>query len=458
MLQPSASIDTAFLSTRVVTGGELRPAAVLVKNGTIVDVVPPAQRPRECAVVDVLDAVLMPGLVDTHVHVNEPGRTAWEGFATATRAAALGGITTLVDMPLNSLPPTTSVDAFEEKLSAASGQLAVDVGFWGGVVPGNARALAPLVKRGVLGFKCFLVDSGVPEFQNVERRDLEQSLGILREAAVPLLVHAELGGPIEAAVPAAAALDPRSYRHHLVGRPKAAEDQAVELMVGLCRAHRARVHIVHHCSSTALSTLERARHEGLPLSVETCPHYLTFAAEEIEDGATHFKCTPPIRERDNREALWGALKAGVIDAVVSDHSPCTAALKRLDLGDFDRAWGGISGLQLTLSATWSGARARGATLVDMARWMSERPAALAGLSRKGAIAKGKDADLVAFDPDAQLTVDQAELAHKNPLSPYHGRTLTGVVRATWLRGQRVSMRGSPNVLRNGRMLLKGKTA
>lgn len=458
MLSPRAPIDTAFLSTRVVTGGAVRPAAVLVKDGTIVDVVAPQERPLDCTVVDVLDAVLLPGLVDTHVHVNEPGRTAWEGYATATRAAALGGITTLVDMPLNSLPPTTSVAAFDEKLAAAAGQLAVDVGFWGGVVPGNARALAPLVKRGVLGFKCFLVDSGVPEFQNVERRHLDESMGILREAGVPLLVHAELQGPISAATAAAAAYSPRSYRHHLAGRPKAAEDEAVDLMVELCRAHRTRVHIVHHCSSTALRSLARARGDGLPLTVETCPHYLTFAAEEIEDGATHFKCTPPIRERDNREALWGALRQGVIDAVVSDHSPCTAALKRLDVGDFDRAWGGISGLQLTLAATWTGARARGASLVDVARWMSERPAALAGLSRKGGIARGKDADLVAFDPDAPWSVDQEQLAHKNPITPYHGRTLTGAVRATWVRGQRVSARGSAEVLRNGRMLLKGKTA
>ena len=453
----SSAVDTVFLSTRVVTGGAVRPAAVLVKGGAIVDVVAPSVMPRDCDVVDVLDAVLLPGLVDTHVHVNEPGRTDWEGFATATRAAALGGITTIVDMPLNSLPPTTSVAAFEEKLAAASGQLAVDVGFWGGLVPGNTRALAPLVERGVLGFKSFLVDSGVPEFRNVERRDLDAGLGVLREAGVPLLAHAELQGPIDAAAPAAAALDARSYRHHLIGRPKAAEDLAVALLIELCRAHRAHVHVVHHCSSSALAALEAARHDGLPLSAETCPHYLTFAAEEIADGATHFKCTPHIRERDNREALWGALTAGVLDSVVSDHSPCTAALKRIDVGDFDRAWGGVSGLQLSLSATWSQARTRGASLVDVARWMSERPAALAGLTRKGAIAKGKDADLVAFDPDASFVVDQARLAHKNPITPFHGRMLAGAVRATWLRGRLVTSRGSETTTRDGRTLLKGRT-
>lgn len=454
----SSAVDTAFLSTRVVTGGTVRPAAVLEKGGRIVDVVAPGARPRDCDVVDVLDAVLLPGLVDSHVHVNEPGRTAWEGFATATRAAALGGITTVVDMPLNALPPTTSVAAFEQKLAAAEGQLAVDVGFWGGLVPGNTSSLAPLVERGVLGFKCFLIDSGVPEFQNVERRDLERGLGVLRDAGVPLLAHAELPGPIDAAAAEAAALDVTSYRHHLVGRPKAAEDLAVALLIELCRAHRARVHVVHHCSSTSLSAIEGAREDGLPFSAETCPHYLTFAAEDIDDGATHFKCTPPIRERENREALWGALRSGVLDGVVSDHSPCTAALKRLDVGDFDRAWGGISGLQLSLPATWTGARAHGASLVDVARWMCERPAALAGLTHKGAIAKGKDADLVAFDPDASITVDQALLAHKNPITPYHGRTLRGVVRATWLRGRLVTSRGSDVTARNGRLLLKGRTA
>ncbi len=454
----STAVDTAFLSTRVVAGGVVQPAAVLVKDGRIIDVVAPTARPRDCDVIDVLDAVLLPGLVDTHVHVNEPGRTAWEGFATATRAAALGGITTIVDMPLNSLPPTTSVAAFEEKLAAAEGQLAVDVGFWGGLVPGNTSSLAPLVERGVLGFKCFLIDSGVTEFKNVERGDLERGLATLRDAGVPLLAHAELPGPIDAAAAIAAALDVKSYRHHLVGRPKAAEDLAVALLIELCRAHCARVHVVHHCSSSSLAAIEAARHSGLPFTAETCPHYLSFAAEDIHDGATHFKCTPPIRERDNREALWGALCSGVLDAVVSDHSPCTAALKRMDLGDFDRAWGGISGLQLSLPATWTGARAHGASLVDLAHWMSERPAALAGLANKGAIAKGKDADLVAFDPDATITVDQSLLAHKNPITPYHGRTLYGAVRATWLRGRLVTSRGSDLTSRDGRLLLKGRTA
>jgi allantoinase len=449
------TLDRAFLSQRVVTLDGVRPAAVLVKDGVIVDVVAPQERPRDVDVVDVLDAVLLPGLVDSHVHVNEPGRTAWEGFATATKAAAAGGITTLVDMPLNSLPPTTSVAAFEEKLEAARGQLAVDVGFWGGVVPGNAPDLVPLVERGVLGFKCFLIDSGVPEFKNVEERDLDRALGILRDARVPLLTHAELQGPIDQVAPHLAALDRKSYRYHLASRPKAAENEAIALMVRLCERYRAHVHIVHHSSSEALSLLQDARARGLPLSVETCPHYLSFCAEEIDDGATHFKCTPPIRERDNREALWSALRQGVLDAVVSDHSPCTAGLKLLEQGDFERAWGGISSLQVTLAATWTGARARGFTLNDLARWMSERPARLAGLSKKGSIARGKHADLVAFDPDAAFVVNQDALAHKNKITPYHDRKLQGVVRATWLRGERVYRRGDDDITRNGHIVLKG---
>jgi allantoinase len=443
-------IERAFVSTRVLVDGALRPAAVLVADGKIVDVVAPKDRPAHVDVVDFVDDVILPGLVDSHVHVNEPGRTAWEGFATATQAAAAGGVTALVDMPLNSIPPTTSVPALREKRDAARGQCAIDVAFWGGVVPGNSGELAALVREGVRGFKCFLIDSGVSEFQNVSERDLDASLGILRDANVPLLTHAELQGPIDRAPPSSAPKN--TYRFHLESRPKAAEDEAIALMVRMAKKHRARVHIVHHSSSSALSALEQARNEGVALTVETCPHYLSFAAEDIPDGATWFKCTPPIRERANQVALWEALKGGVLDAVVSDHSPCSVALKKIDLGDFDAAWGGISSLQVTLAATWTGARAHGASLADIARWMSAAPAQLAGLTQKGSIARGKDADLVAFDPDAHFRVDQNALAHKNKLSPYHARELFGVVRSTWLRGECVYRRGSDVTLRNGRLL------
>ena len=446
----SPAIDRAFVSTRVLVDGALRPAAVLVSRGTIIDIVAPHERPLDVEVIDVLADVLLPGLVDSHVHVNEPGRTAWEGFATATQAAAAGGITTLVDMPLNSIPATTTVAALEQKREAARGQCAIDVGFWGGLVPGNAPALAALVKSGVRGFKCFLIDSGVAEFAKVSERELDASLGILREAGVPLLTHAELQGPIDRAPKSTAKTT--SYRFHLDSRPKAAENEAVALMVRLANKHRAHVHIVHHSSSEALSTLERARQDGVEVTVETCPHYLSFAAEDIPDGATWFKCTPPIRERDNQDALWDALQRGVLDSVVSDHSPCSLALKKIELGDFDAAWGGISSLQVTLAATWTGARAKGCSLVDIARWMSAAPAKLAGLATKGAIARGKDADFAVFDPDARFVVDQQALAHKNKLSPYHARALTGVVRSTWLRGECVYRRGSDVTLRNGRLL------
>jgi allantoinase len=443
-------IERAFVSTRVLVNGAIGPAAVLVSRGTIVDIVAPHEQPAGVDVVDVVDDVLLPGLVDTHVHVNEPGRTAWEGFATATRAAAAGGITTIVDMPLNSIPSTTTVAALDDKRDAARGQCAIDVAFWGGVVPGNAAQLPALVKRGVRGFKCFLIDSGVAEFQHVSERDLDAALGILRDAGVPLLTHAELQGPIDRAPKSQA---PRtSYRFHLESRPQAAEDEAVDLMVCMAKKHRARIHIVHHSSAGALPTLERARADGVALTVETCPHYLSFAAEDIPDRATWFKCTPPIRERANQGALWDALRRGTIDGVVSDHSPCSVALKGVELGDFDTAWGGISSLQVTLAATWSGARANGFSLADVARWMSTAPAGLAGFSNKGQIARGMDADLVAFDPDARFVVDQEALAHKNKLSPYHGRELVGAVRSTWLRGECVYRHGSNFLLRNGRLL------
>jgi allantoinase len=390
------------------------------------------------------------------VHVNEPGRTAWEGFATATHAAARGGITTIVDMPLNSLPPTTTVPAFEEKLAAASGQLAIDVGFWGGVVPGNHADLDKLVRRGVLGFKCFLIDSGVPEFGWVQRQHLEKALPILRDAGVPLLTHAELAGPCDEAEAEVRELhiDPRTYRYHVASRPKRAEDEAVRMMIDLSKKTKAHVHIVHHSSSTALPELVKARADGVKITVETCPHYLSFAAEDIPDGATHFKCTPPIRERDNNEALWDALAAGVIDMVVSDHSPCTAALKRLDIGDFSSAWGGIASLQLTLPATWTGMRARNLSVAGLADRMAMMPAKLAGLRRKGRIAKGYDADFCVFDPDARFVVENEAMAFKNKITPYAGKELFGVVRSTWLRGEQVYKRGSDECRRNGRTLLR----
>jgi allantoinase len=457
-----STIDQVFLSTRVVAADGVRPAAVLVSGGVIVDVVLPHERPMHVPVVDVIDAVLMPGLVDTHVHVNEPGRTTWEGFLSATEAAARGGITTLVDMPLNSLPPTTTLAHFEDKLDAARGQMAIDVGFWGGVVPGNcddAKELTSMVKRGVRGFKCFLIDSGVPEFGFVVRKQLQKAMPVLKDLDVPLLTHAELQGPCDDVAGDIASIDPRSYRAHVESRPKASEDEAVRMVLALARETGTRVHVVHHSSSTSLDDFRRAKHDGVRVTVETCPHYLTFNAEDIADGATHFKCTPPIRERANNELLWDAVREGLIDAVVSDHSPCTAALKQLDIGDFARAWGGIAGLQASLPAFWTGlwrrngAASLSSSLLELVQRMSTSPARLASLPRKGAIAAGKDADLVAFDPEAAFVVDGDRLAHKNKITPYHGLSLQGVVRATWLRGQRVILRGDGRCSRHGRALL-----
>jgi allantoinase len=425
-------------SRRVVEGGGMGPAAVHVRDGVITAVTAwedvPAATPR----IDVGDAVLMPGLVDTHVHINEPGRTEWEGFETATRAAAAGGVTTLVDMPLNSIPATTSVIGLAAKLAAARGRVHVDVGFWGGVVPGNEEQLEPLWDAGALGFKCFLCPSGVDEFGHVTEADLRAALPVLARLGAPLLAHAELPEPLARAALAVAELDPRSYAVYLASRPREAEQQAIELLVRLARETVAHVHVVHLADADALPLLRAARAEGLRMTVETCPHYLHFAAEEIADGATDHKCAPPIREAENRERLWDALGAGDIDLVATDHSPCPPQMKGLDTGDFLRAWGGIASLQLTLPVAWKGARERGYTPVHLAEWMCAAPARLAGLQgRKGAIAPGCDADFVVWRPEAELTVHPARLFHRHPVTPYAGATLPGVVDATYLRGRRI---------------------
>ena len=429
-------------SRRVVTSDGIAPAAIHIAGGTIARVAAWDDLPPGATVDDVGELAVLPGVVDTHVHLNEPGRTEWEGFATATRAAAIGGVTTLVDMPLNSIPPTTTREAFAAKRSAARGQCAVDVGFWGGVVPGNQGELAGLVADGVRGFKCFLVDSGVAEFGWVTEADLEPAMALLASLGSTLLVHAEVAGPIDAVAASLAHADPRRYATYLASRPPAAEEQAIALATRLCRATRARTHIVHHSAASALPQLRAARAEGLPLTAETCPHYLHFVAERIPDGATPFKCAPPIRDADNREALWAALADGTLALVASDHSPCSPSLKAMEQGDFVAAWGGVSGLQLALSVVWTEAHARGHTLVDIARWMSAAPAQLAGLSaRKGAIAAGRDADLVVFDDAAHQTVLPAAIHHRHKVTPYAGEALRGSVHATYLRGTKVAESG-----------------
>jgi allantoinase len=419
--------DLVIRSRRAVLPDGTRAAAVAV-SGPAIAAIDGYRAPLEAdRDVDLGDLPLLPGLVDTHVHVNEPGRTEWEGFATATRAAAAGGVTTICDMPLNSVPPTVSVAALREKQAAAAGKCWVDVAFWGGAVPGNEDALLPLHEAGVVGFKCFLLDSGVPEFPPLDGAGLRSALGTLAATDSVLIAHAEDAAEIKPA-------SGRDFASFVASRPPVAERRAIEKVIAAAAATGARAHVVHLSAAECVAMIAGAKAAGIRLSAETCPHYLYFAAEQVPDGATEFKCCPPIRDAVNREALWRGLEAGVIDCVVSDHSPCPPELKSSGSGDFGAAWGGIAGLQLGLSAVWTAARRRGRTLDDMARWMAAAPAALAGLPAKGRLAVGADADLVAFDPDEAYVVDPARLEHRHPVTPYAGRTLTGRVRQTWLRG------------------------
>ena len=450
---PRTPLAAVLRSRRVVLGPGLEPATVHVAGGRIAAVRAWEDVPAGAELRDFGERVILPGLVDTHVHVNEPGRTDWEGFATATAAAAAGGVTTLVDMPLNSVPATTSVDGLEAKLAAAHGQLAVDVGFWGGVVPGNTAALRPLWEAGVLGFKCFLAPSGVAEFEHVDEADLELALPELAALGAPLLAHAELPGPLAEAAAAAATGDPRAHATWLASRPRAAEDEAIALLLRLARRHDAHVHVVHLCCAGAVEPLRRARAEGVRVTVETCPHYLALCADEVPDGATEHKCAPPLRERANREALWSALAEGVIDLVATDHSPCPPEMKRREEGDFLRAWGGIASLELGLAVVWTEARRRGFDIPRLAQWMSAAPAALAGLSaRKGRIAPGLDADLVVWDPETTFRVDPARLHQRHPVTPYAGRELHGVVEATFLRGREIFAGGGIRARAGGVLL------
>jgi allantoinase len=391
------------------------------------------------------DVVLMPGLVDTHAHISEPG-TDFEGFETATRSAAAGGITSLVDMPLDNVPSTVTAVALEQKRTAALGRIQVDVGFWGGLIPGHLDDLAPLWDAGALGFKCFLIDSGSPHFPNVSVKLMEEGLGIARDLGAPLLVHAES----EEVSRAIDVYHGRSYAAYLASRPPEIENTAVVQVIEAARRTGGHAHIVHLSSGGAVSLIAAARKEGANVTAETCPHYLTVVADEIRDGDTLFKCSPPIREAANRERLWSGLMDGSLDQVVSDHSPCSVAMKQLDSGDFGSAWAGISSLQLGLSLVWTEARRRGVSLGQVAGWMSTKPAQLAGLRRKGRIEVSFDADFCVFAPDQSFAVDPTRLHHRHPVMPYAGWTLTGVVRDTLLRGKSVDMKES-----RGRLLTRG---
>ena len=446
-------MTTVVRAERVVLPEGEQPASVHIDQGRITRISDYADAPAGARVVDGGGLVVMAGVVDSHVHINEPGRTQWEGFASATRAAAAGGVTTIVDMPLNSIPATTSSEGFDAKLRAAVGQCHVDVGFWGGVVPGNADQLEPLAQRGVLGFKAFLSPSGVAEFEHVSEADLHLALPVLARLALPLLVHAELPSALREIDPAA---DPRAYRTWLDSRPGASEVQAIDLLIGLSRQYGASIHVVHLACADALPALQAARAEELRISVETCPHYLTFCSEQIGDGRTDFKCAPPIRDRGNQNRLWDALVSGAIDLVATDHSPAPPESKHLTDGDFTAAWGGIASLQLGLSAVWTGASTRGASLAQLTRWMSAAPAALAGLSgQKGTLAVGRDADLILWDPEEDWIVDPAALEHRHPITPYAGMRLRGRVHKTFLRGELVYDDGRFPEPPHGRALLKG---
>ena len=423
-------------SRRVVLPEGMRPASIRVRDGVIEEI---GDWGALCDD-DFGDLAIMPGLVDTHVHINEPGRTSWEGFRSATRAAAAGGITTLIEMPLNSIPATTSAAALELKIACATDQSWVDIGFWGGAVRGNLGELARLYDSGCFGFKCFLTPSGVDEFAHVEANELPAIMGELARLGAVLMAHAELPEFLNDAPRTGR----RSYAEYLKSRPRAAENQAIELLLRVSEKTGCHVHIVHLSSAEALAPLRAARARGVPVTVETAPHYLSLHAEEIPEGATEFKCAPPIREAANREALWQGLREGLIDMIVTDHSPCPPEMKERESGDFFSSWGGVASLQLSLPVVWKEASARGFRVDSIARWMSSAPSALAGLTgRKGAIAPGCDADLVVWNPEEEFTVDAKTLLHRHPLTPYDGRRLLGVVKRTYLRGKVVSVAGRP---------------
>jgi allantoinase len=437
---------------RVATPDGIRSASIHIQDGTITRVAGYDDVPAGANPVEAGDALVFPGLVDTHVHVNEPGRTDWEGFATATRAAAAGGVTTLLDMPLNSIPPTTAVSALQTKRAAALDRCAVDVGFLGGLVPGNIGEVAGLHSAGVFGFKCFLCPSGVDEFPPISEAELRQTAPSLSALDALLMVHAELPAALKSD---ATSGDPRAHGTWLASRPVAAETGAVRLLIAVARDTRLRVHVVHVSAPETLDLIVSARAAGVRITAETCPHYLSFSAEEIPDGATEYKCAPPIRESVRREGLWEALVSGRLDAVVSDHSPAPAELKQRTNGDFFRAWGGIASLQLRLPAVWTVARARGQAPERLAEWLCAGPARLVGLEgRKGAIAPGCHADLVLWHPEQEFVVEAPRLRHRHPLTPWLGRRLAGVIMATYLRGELVYARGAPDGPPRGRLLAR----
>ncbi|MES2848577.1 MAG: allantoinase AllB [Bacteroidota bacterium] len=439
-----------FHSTRVILPGGEREAVVLVDEGIIKEIITALPSSNDLELIELGNKILMPGVIDPHVHINEPGRTEWEGFDSATRSAIAGGLTTLVDMPLNSSPVTTSAKAFDEKLKAAEGKLHTNVGFWGGVVPGNENEIEPLIKKGVLGFKAFLTHSGIDDFPNATEDDLRKVMPIIAKYNLPLLVHCELTDNEQRST----TNDQRSYTNYLNSRPKHWEDDAITMMIRLCEEFNCHTHIVHLSSADSLEQIAKAKQKGLPITVETGQHYLYFNAEDIKDGQTQFKCAPPIREKENNDKLWRALKDGLIDFVATDHSPATPSLKEIESGNFMKAWGGIASIQFALPVLWTAAKKRNCTFSDVVKWLSENPAKLAGLqNKKGKIAAGFDADLIVVDDSATFVVDEACCHHKHKVSPYMGETLYGVVEQTYLSGEKVYDDGKFIELNKGKVIL-----
>jgi len=440
----------AIHSTRTVTPEGVKEAVVLLNDGNITDVLDGFPATPGYEVEDVLDNVLMPGSIDPHVHINEPGRTDWEGFDTATKAAIAGGITTLVDMPLNSSPVTTTVAAFNEKLAAAKDKLNTNCGFWGGIVPGNENEIIGLINKGVLGFKAFLTHSGIDDFPNVSESDLRRVMPVIAKYHLPLLVHCELDDADQPPIK-----NHQSYKEYLLSRPRKWENNAIALMIRLCEEYNCCVHIVHLSSADSIAQIQQAKQRGLPLTVETGQHYLYFNAEGIPDAQTVFKCAPPIREKENNEQLWEALKNGIIDFVATDHSPAPPALKELESGNFTKAWGGISSLQFALPVLWSAAKKRNGNISDIAKWLSENPAKLIGKEKsKGRIAKGYDADLVVWNPEKMFTVTEKIIQHKHKITPYMNEQLSGVTEQTWLGGIKIFDKGQITVLNKGKIITR----
>lgn len=441
--------DFAIASQRVLTLEGEKPAAILIKGEKILDVVSIENIPENCPTEDMGNNVIMPGLVDTHVHINEPGRTDWEGFETATKAAAAGGITTLVDMPLNCIPVTTTVDALNQKIIATKDQLWIDCGFYGGLIPDNIQDLESLADAGVLGFKAFLSPSGIDEFPNISEKHLREALPILAKKGIPVLVHAELENG------ATSSEENKTYKYFQESRPKSWENNAIKLLIQLCREFNVHIHIVHLSSADILPEIAQTRKDGFPLTVETCPHYLHFSSERISDGDTRFKCAPPIWNGENRENLWAGLEEGIINFITSDHSPCTPELKNLEAGNFEKAWGGISSIQFALPVIWTECKHRGYSLEQLINWMSKQPAKFVGMDDlKGQISPGFDADLVCWNPDKKYIIKKEAIHHKNKLTPYEGESLYGVVNATFLRGQKVYENGQFLGNPKGKIILK----